>query len=552
MVLSLLAIPLALLSPYLAKLVIDKAYMGKDLALFFILAVIGGLVFVVTALISSLNDYLLMRMNRRVCFDMGRDIFRHLQNLSLSFFDTKSASEHIYKIHNDVNIVSAFLCNALPQGVTLVVRFLCIFIVVLHLNWKLALFAFFMIPVSFIHPCFFRKLLKESTTGMIEKSQRMFRYLCEVFSHTHLVKAFGKEECETHRFEVVSLERFNVEATRDKLLSISAFSGSVLNKIINGFIALYGGYQVITGAMTLGSFSAIMIYSAQLTGLSKLLAKFYENIAINSVSVERLIEILDTKPKIANKKDALDYQILKGSIDFKDVSFGYKENSFVLKSMNFEITPGSKIAITGPSGCGKTTLLSLMLRIYDVKDGAVLIDGMDIRDMRIEALTSQVAIVLQEPFLWNDTIACNILYGMEGATQKQMVEAAKIAEIHEFIVSLECGYDSEIGEMACLLSEGQKQRLAIARAVIKRPAVLLFDEAFSSIDSETENKIIDNINGHLAGTTVIVVSHRISTIKRMDAVYFFEGHSHLVRSAHSELVKSNAAYKELFTGQHAS
>jgi len=340
-----------------------------------------------------------------------------------------------------------------------------------------------------------------------------------------------------------------MELKRDKLLSLSAFSGSMLNKIISGILVFYGGCQVMTGAMTIGSFSAIMMYLMQLTGLCRLLARLYENIANSAVSAARLLEMLNTAPKILDGTQALHHRITQGGIDFKDVSFGYKENSLILKNMNFSITPGSKIAITGLSGCGKTTLLSLILRMYDVTSGAIFVDGVDVRGVSREALTSSIAIVLQEPFLWNDTIADNIVYGLEHVTAQHVVEAAKIAEIHDFIVSLEDGYDSPIGEMACLLSEGQKQRLAIARALIRKPTFLLFDEAFSSIDSETENRIIDNINTYFKNTTVMIVSHRISTVQRMESVYFFKNNSCIIKSGHNDLIRNNAAYKELFLGQ---
>jgi ABC-type multidrug transport system fused ATPase/permease subunit len=225
--------------------------------------------------------------------------------------------------------------------------------------------------------------------------------------------------------------------------------------------------------------------------------------------------------------DAIDHRILQGKIEFKDIVFGYSKGKPILRNITFSIAPTSKIVIVGPSGCGKTTLLSLMLRLYDVENGVILMDGMDIKKIKMKSLKEQIGIALQESFLWNDTVANNISYGAEGAGEDDIIRAAKIAEAHNFILGLPKQYDSVVGEDACKISEGQKQRIAIARALIKRPKIIILDEALSSVDMETEEKIIANMRLEFKDSTVIVVSHRPSTMSKMDTVYSLEDGSRI-------------------------
>lgn len=548
-ILRLIVLPLSLLTPYLTKLIIDKAYGNRELRLFFILAVIGGSIFILNGLISSFSSYLSRRINHQVHFDMSCDLFRHLQHLSLSFFNNRSTGEHIYRIDADVRSVSDFVCNTVPQIVELFPRFIFILAIIFYLNWKLALFVILLVPVSYIHPYLFGKWLKEITQKATLKAQGIFKNLQEVFSHIHLIKALGKERYEIERFEGYLTKTMEFELKNTRLSSISSFSSSILNKIISGIIALYGGYQVIKGNLTLGSLTAIMIYLTQLIGLLYSIAAFYQAIIVNSVTRQRLGEILDIKPGIYDSKEAGPYQIQSGRIEFKDISFGYKKDSLVLDGMSFLIEPASKIALVGPSGCGKTTILSLILRLYEQAKGTVLLDGIDTRKIKLESLKSRIGIALQEPFLWNDTIANNISYGAEQPTYEDVVKFARLAEADNFIMNFPDRYDSVIGEMACKLSEGQKQRLAIARAMIKRPKILILDEAMSSLDSETEDKIVDNIKRKFKDSTIIVVSHRFSTARKMDLVYFLESPSEIKVATHEELVAENPRYVELFASQ---
>jgi len=480
---------------------------------------------------------------------MTKDFFRHLHGLPLSFFDNRSTGEHIYRINQDVRSVSEFVCNTIPKMVTLFPRLFFILAIVFFLNWRLALLAALLVPIGYIHPLLFGRWIREITRKTITKSQGIFKELGEVFSHIHLIKALGREKHEIDKFEQNLAKRVELELENAKIANIGSFSGSLVNKALSGVIALYGGYLVIKGTMTLGSLTAIMIYLTQLTGLLKSVGAFYQTIAINSVTRERLGEILDIKNDACDREGAVSCAIQNGTVEFRGISFGYGKDAPVLKDINFLIEPRSKVAFVGLSGCGKTTILSLILRLYQWPKGAIYIDGIDSRGIKLDSLKSRIGVALQEPFLWNDTIANNILYGAESAADRDVKKAAKLAGAHDFITKFPAGYDSVIGEMACKISEGQKQRIALARAFIKKPKILILDEAMSSVDSETEEVVTSNIRREFADSTVITVSHRASTVEKMDRVYFLEGASKISRGTLEELLDRNPRYGGIFASQ---
>lgn len=547
--LGLVTVPFSLLNPYLAKLIIDKAYGNKDLKLFLTLAVIGGSIFVINGLVNSLAEYLSQRIKCGINFNLTKDMFRHLQGLPLRFFKDKSAGELIYKIVNDIHSVSDFVADTVPALAILLPRCLFILVIVFYLNWELALLATLLVPISCVSPYLFQKWLREMTRRMVEKYEGIYERLHAVFVNIHLVKALRKEDYETKRFEENLLDKMNCELKSARLLGISGLSGSILNKVIGGVIALYGGYQVLRGTITLGSLTAVMIYLTQLLGLAKSISGFYEAVLVSSVSRKRLGEILDISPERRDAAGAVDHRIMRGRLEFRDVSFGYKRGAWIMKDMSFSIEPSAKIALTGSSGCGKTTLLALILRLYEPGGGSILLDDLDIRGIKLKCLKGQIGIALQEPFLWNDTVANNILYGAEQAGKEDVIQAARMAGAHDFILNLPEQYDSIIGEGACRISEGQKQRIAIARAVIGRPKILMLDEAMCSLDSETEDKIIDNLRRELAGSTIIVVSHRLSTVRKMERVYFLEGPGRMTIGTHESLLAQNRKYRDLLASQ---
>lgn len=547
--LSGLLVPLGLITPYLTKLMIDQAFANRNLVLFIHLVILGAIVFIVTAIIDGLSSYLEKKLSLKVNFDINSKLFRHIQKLSLRFFRDKSTGEHIYKLNFDSQSVTGMVTGILPQVILFVVRFLFITAIVFYLNWKMALACLFVSPFLYIGFYYYTPKSRDILQKQIDSSQSIFVRLQEVFSHIHLVKAFGREGFEIRDFLDRLLKRLKLSLKGTKLRLYSAFTGNGLMKLVLGVVSVYGGYQVIKGQMSLGSLTAILIYLRQLIGLQFAIGAFFQNLTFDFVSCDRIAEILDRQPDIVDKPNAVEVSLTGADIEFKNVTFGYNIAMPVLKDLSFSIKYGSFIALVGQSGCGKTTLLNLILRLYEPQKGKVLISGYDIKDIKMDGLKGQIGVALQEPFLWNDTIENDIRYGMQSASFAQIVEAAQISGADDFISMLPSGYKTHIGENASLISQGQKQRIAIARAIIKNPAVIMLDEAMSSLDSESEDRIIDNLKEKFRSSTIIVVSHRLSTVKKMDLLYFFEAPDKMEVGSHEQLLEKNPRYRELFASQ---
>jgi ABC-type multidrug transport system fused ATPase/permease subunit len=314
--------------------------------------------------------------------------------------------------------------------------------------------------------------------------------------------------------------------------------------MILGLITFYGGYQLIRGELTLGTLSAITVYLGQLSGMQRFFVQFFRDLSTGLISHERLETILDAKRlRVTEDKESGKLIFTKGKIEFKDITFGYRENRMILENLNFYIEGGSAIALAGPSGCGKSTIINLLLRLYNSNSGRILLDGQDIRNLQAKSLYAQIGVALQEPYLWNDSIESNILYGNLKATRREMDRVTEAACLCELISGLKDGYRTVIGENACKISEGQKQRIAIARALIKKPKILILDEALSSVDMFTEAQIIQNLKDFLKETTLVVVSHRISAIKEMDLVYFFVDPTRMLIGPHHQLL-DNPIYQK--------
>ncbi|MFA5004874.1 MAG: ABC transporter ATP-binding protein [Candidatus Omnitrophota bacterium] len=546
-----ISLPLSLLNPFLTKLIVDKAYAHKDLGLFFVLVLLSAGILVFNSLLNTFGNYLLQKIKSLVNFDMTMDIFRHIQSLPVGFFKRSSAGEHIYKITGDVRSVAELICEVLPQAVELLLRLFLITAIIFYLDLKIGLFLILLAPLAYLHLRFFGRWLKANFQRSVEKSESIFVSLHEVFSHINLIKAFGKEKLEAQRLQENFAKATELDLKNQRLLAISSFSNFLMNNLFSGLIVLYGGYQVIQAGMSLGSLTAVAIYTFQLVGIAGSISNLYQSIKVNSVSQKRLLGIFSIKAEVCDQPDAstVAKDSLRGAIEFKDVLFRYGNGPAVFNKINFTIPAKAKIALVGPSGCGKTTLLSLMMRFYDPASGGILIDGQDIRKIKLDSLRPLIGIVFEESSLWNDTVANNLRYGAFSASLDQAIQAAKLSQAHGFIMGLEQGYDTLVGENACNISEGQKQRIAIGRALIKQPLILLLDEAMSSLDSQTEDKLIDNLKRELKDSTVIVVSHRLSTVKKMDAVCFLSSASGAVCSSHEELLNSDPAYRALFASQ---
>lgn len=548
-IISSVGIPLSLVLPYMTKLLIDEAFINKDLLLFIRLAIIGAVIFIITSIIDGIVGYLNEKLLLKINFDINRKVFEHIQNLSLRFFQDKSTGEHIYKLNFDTESVARMVSETVPQFPPLILRFLFTLVIIFYINWKMALLCLVISPILYLETYYYFPKRHSILQKQIGFSESIFVRLEEVFKNIHLVKAFGKESFEIKVFLDRQLQRLKLLMKSTRLRLYSTFLGTGLVKIILGIVSLYGGYLIIKRQMSLGSLTAVMIYLSQLVELQNSVNGFFEQIAFDFISCDRLNEILDAKPEIIDKPNAKTISLSEADIEFDRVRFGYNVGMPVLENLSFYIKGGSFIALVGHSGCGKTTLLNLILRLYEPQSGKLLISGYDIQDLKMDCLRDQIGVALQEPFLWNDTIENNMRYGNPNASFSQIIEVAKLVGMDSFIKILPNGYRTILGENAALISQGQKQRIAIARAIIKNPAIIILDEAMSSLDSESEDMIIDNLKEKFKSSTIIIVSHRLSTAKRMDLLYFLEAPEKIDIGSHEELLIRNPKYRELFASQ---
>jgi len=540
---------LGLANPYLTKLIIDKAYGNKDMKLFLSLVTAGAIIFILNNGLSSLSSYLKTSIRIKIKFNLTKKVFAKLQSLPYSFFQDSSTGQNLYKFSYDIESVSSFISDVIPQFIFIILRSLSVMAVILYLNWKLAVGAIILMPFIYLIPYYVNKKMKDKWKTWIESSQALFNILQETLSHMKLVKASGRESHQKKLYIKELVKNVRVNLDNQKFQIQISLLNTISSRFLLGLVLFYGGYQVITGDIPLGSLIAIGMYLGQLSGQHHAFASLIQQVTLNFVSCERLDAILETEPLVLERKDAKTINFSEGRIEFKNVIFGYNENEKVLDCLSFAIPGGACIGLVGPSGSGKTTIINLLLRLYRFSDGEIFIDGKNIYDIKSGSFYSQTGAALQDAYLWNDTLENNIKYTHKDGGEEEVREAARIASIDTFIEKLPGGYKTVMGENASKISEGQKQRISIARAVIKKPKILILDEALSSVDGETENRIIDNIRESLRGSTVIIISHRISTIKKMDSVYFLSGPGNIINGKHEELVKNNPLYQKYLAHQ---
>lgn len=551
LVLSGFSVLLGLVIPYLSKLIVDTAIIKKDLRAFVVLGLVGTGVFLLDGLINAVASFLRRGVRLKVNFDLNKKVFGHLQKLPLGFFQEKSTGEHMFKIDYDIEEVIELVVFIPEEFIKTFPRLLFILGIIFYLNWQMALFSFFLVPVLYVPVYLFTRRMRRILMALLNSSQGIFKRMEEVFSHIYLVKAFGRERREVRDYLRALIANMRIRLKNIRLEVISAFTGEAFGRIVTGLVILFGGYLVIREKMSAGSLVAILFYIAQLVALQNRIGSFFQRIVFGFVSCERLDEILQEKPKVLYRPRVWKQQRIFSehpSIEFKNVSFGYRQGEYVLKNIDFHIE-NEFIALAGSSGCGKTTLLNLILRLYDPWEGSIYIDGNDIKELDSPTLRDQLGVALQEPFLWNDSINNNIRYGKDNASHEEIVEAAEAALVNEFVRDLPQSYSTVIGENACKLSEGQKQKIAIGRALIKKPRILILDEAMSSMDSESEERILLNVKEYLKDITLIVVSHRLSTIKNADWVYFLLKADEMILDHPLRLLEKDKRFSDLFAGQ---
>jgi subfamily B ATP-binding cassette protein MsbA len=535
---------------YLVKPAIEKIFEQKDMQMLVLIPVAIIAVFTIKGVAAYGSGYLLSHVGQNIIRRLRNRLYNHIQDLPLAFFQREKTGDLMSRVTNDVALVSAMFTSAVTQSIRDGFSIIGLIAVTFMLIPKLAVFTFIVFPVAVYPLVFFGRKIRRVRLGVQEAWAEINAFLHETFTGTKIVKAFGMEAHEKKRFAQKSRRIFRLEMKENKVREMSSPLMEFLGGIGIGFIIWYGGRQVISGTYSFGAYMSFLTAVGLMYQPLKKISRLNNAIQRGMAAIERIYEILEKKSDLIEAASPIDIQPGSHRIAFENVSFKY-DRDLVLKNIDLKVETGEIIALVGVSGGGKTSLVNLIPRFYDPTEGRVLIDDVDIRRISIEALRSQIALVTQEPILFNDTVRNNIAYGMWEASEQEIEEAAKAAYAFEFIKSFPDGFNTSIGELGGRLSGGQRQRICIARALLKDAPILILDEATSSLDSESEVLVQKALGNLMKGRTTFVIAHRLSTVGNADRIIVIVDGRIVEEGRHDDLLGLRQEYHKLYQMQFA-
>lgn len=481
--------------------------------------------------------------------DMRRDIFEHIEKQSFSFFDKNRTGQLMSRTTTDLFEISELAHHGPEDLLISLLTLFGAFFVMVSIRWQLAVIVFVTLPLLIFAVYSSRKSLMGSSSLVKGKTAEINSAVESSISGARTTKIFTNEDYEFSKFEKSNQNFFDAKRLYYKAMAGMHSKMEFVTHILSVIILAVGGFYIMKGKMTLGDLVAANMFVAAFLQPIRRLANFVEQFSTGMAGFMRFSEMMQIHEEMPEKTDAVELSEKIESVDFENVSFDYSENFPVLKNISLEVKKGQTVAFVGPSGGGKTTLCNLLARFYEVKDGSIKINGIDIRDYKLKSLRSQIGFVQQDVFMFAGTIRENIAYGRPDATEAEIIEAAKEAEIYDDIMNMQNGFDSVIGERGIKLSGGQKQRISIARVFLKNPPILVLDEATSALDSITEQKIQSAFDRLCSGRTAFVIAHRLSTIKNADKIAVLENHKIVESGTHEQLLSKKGEYFNLYTAQ---
>jgi len=537
---------------FLTSLIIDKAILGDDIEALKNIIIRYGLLILVQAVGVFGFIYLAGILGERIRYDLRKKMFIHLQELSLSYYNVTPVGWIISRVTSDSERVAELVTWGFLDVTWGIMNIATAAFFMLMINWQLALIVFLAIPILLFAAVQFKKKIIIEFRDVRRINSKITGAFNETITGVRVIKAFGREEHNLQEFDVLTSEMYRAGYRAAWLSALFLPVVMLISSFAVATIIWFGGYQTQIGNMSIGGIQAFVSYVVFMIWPIQEMARVYAELQRAIASAERIFSLVDAVPDISDKPDAFDPGSIQGDIVFDNVNFFYEEDKPVLQSFNLHIKRGETVALVGPTGGGKTTIVNLLCRFFEPKEGTICIGGRDYEDIALHAIQSRIGVVLQTPHLFSGTITDNIRYGKLGATDEEIEAAAQLAGAHDFIIKLGKGYDDEVGEGGNLLSVGQKQLISLARAVLREPEIFIMDEATSSVDTITEALIQKGMENLMEGRTSFVIAHRLSTIKKADRILVIKDGSIIENGSHSELLRQRGHYYRLYTSQFRS
>ena len=540
---------LGLLEPYLLGRAIDKYISTKQIDGLSSLAILLLVAYFFDNSFQAASSWLMARISQDALRRLRRDLFEHLQKLSIAFFDQHTAGELMSRLTNDIDAINQAVSQNVVSLVASVLSLVGIVIAMFVLNMWLALAALLVVPIMFWFTQFIARYTRKGFRDLQRELGEINGVMEESISGQRVVKAFRRSDVAVERFRVSNQKVYKAGVYANTYALMLMPLTNVLGNFFVIVLVGLGGYLALHNLVTVGMIATFIAYAQNFIQPLRQLANMYNSIQAALAGAERVFEIIDNPVEVDHASDSLLPVPVKGKVHFTDVSFGYNPHQLIIKNMNLEAKAGQTIALVGPTGAGKTTIINLLTRFYEINSGCITIDGRDIREISKDDLRKKLGIVLQDTFLFADTVMENIRYGRLDATDEECIAAAKLADIDHFIHQLPQGYQTKLSERASNLSQGQRQLMSIARAILSNPSILILDEATSSVDTRTEARIQKALLRLMEGRTSFVIAHRLSTIRDADNVIVINNGEIIEQGTHQQLLDAKGFFHHLYMSQ---